>query len=85
MLTFTGTLRGCTTLGGGVNRKTGEVIPRRAVIQIEAPDERGLIQLHTITVPDHAPFEGRTGDTVSVPVRAWATGAPVNFAYRSQP
>jgi hypothetical protein len=27
MLTLTGTIRTVTTLGGGVNKKTGEVIP----------------------------------------------------------
>lgn len=27
MLTLTGTIRAVTTLGGGVNKKTGEVIP----------------------------------------------------------
>jgi hypothetical protein len=81
MLTFTGTLRGCAVLGGGINRKTNQPVPLRSVIQVEAPDERGLIQLHTITVPDHAPFEAKVGELVNVPVRAWAAGTPVNFAY----
>ena len=84
MLTFTGTLRGCAVIGGGVNRKTNTPVPIRSVIQVEATDERGLIQLHTITVPDHSPYEGREGGVVSVPVRAWAAGTPVNYSYRGE-
>src|SRR2546426_8187226 len=54
MLTLTGTIRAVTTLGGGVNKKTGEVIPTRPVLQIEGLDNRGLVQLFTLTVvPDH--------------------------------
>lgn len=81
MLTLTGTIRAVTTLGGGVNKKTGEVIPTRPVLQIEGLDNRGLVQLFTLTVPDTKPFEGRVGEEVSVPVRAWAPGASVSLAY----
>jgi hypothetical protein len=81
MLTLTGTIRAVTTLGGGVNKKTGEVIPTRPVLQIEGLDNRGLVQLFTLTVPDTKPFEGRVGEQVSVPVRAWAPGASVSLAY----
>lgn len=35
MLTLTGVIRAVTTLGGGVNKKTGEVIPTRPVLQVE--------------------------------------------------
>jgi hypothetical protein len=35
MLTLTGVIWPITTLGGGVNKKTGEVIPTRPVLQIE--------------------------------------------------
>jgi hypothetical protein len=41
--TLTGTIRAVTTLGGGVNKKTGEVIPTRPVLQIEGLDNRGLV------------------------------------------
>jgi hypothetical protein len=81
MLTLTGTIRAVTTLGSGVNKKTGEVIPTRPVLQIEGLDNRGLVQLFTLTVPDTKPFEGRVGEQVSVPVRAWAPGASVSLAY----
>jgi len=84
MLTLHGTLRTAEQLGGGVNRKTGERIPIRSVIQVEAPDERGLVQLHTITVPDLEPFRKLVGQPVTVPVRAWAMGGPVNFAFRGE-
>lgn len=35
MLTLTGVIRAVTTLGGGVNKKTGEIIPTRPVLQVE--------------------------------------------------
>lgn len=81
MLTLTGIIRAATILGGGVNRKTGEVIPPRPVLQVEGLDSRGLVQLYTLTVPDVKPFEGKVGDQISVPVRAWTTGGTVNLSY----
>jgi len=81
MLTLTGTIRATATLGSGLNRKTGEIIPARAVLQVEGQDSRGLVQLYTLTVPDLAPYEGKIGEQISVPVRAWASGAPVNLSY----
>ena len=50
MLTLTGTIRAATTIGGGVNRKTGEAIPVRPVLQVEGLDSRGLVQVYTLTV-----------------------------------
>lgn len=81
MLTLTGTIRAATVLGGGVNRKTGEVIAPRPVLQVEGLDSRGLVQLYTLTVPEIAPYEGKLGQQISVPVRAWAPGAVVNLSY----
>lgn len=83
MLTLTGTIRSVTTLGGGVNRKTGELIPQRPVLQVEGLDNRGLVQLYTLTVPDLAPYEGKVGQSISVPVRAWAQGVSVNLAFEA--
>lgn len=84
MLTLTGTIRAATTLGGGTNRKTGEVIAKRPVLQVEGLDNRGLVQLYTLTVPDITPFEGKVGQQITVPVRAWASGVPVNLTYEAQ-
>jgi hypothetical protein len=84
MLTLTGTIRAATTLGGGINRKTGEVIPQRPVLQVEGTDARGLVQIYTLTVPDLAPYAGSIGSTISVPVRAWAPGATVNLAFEAK-
>lgn len=84
MLTLTGVIRAATTIGGGVNRKTGEVVPVRAILQVEGLDNRGLVQLYTLTVPTLAPFEGKVGQKVHVPVRAWAPGATVNLMYEPQ-
>lgn len=81
MLTLTGTIRAATRLGGGTNRKTGELIPVRPVLQVEGLDSRGLVQIYTLTVPDLADYEGKVGQQISVPVRAWSTGGPVNLAY----
>ena len=81
MLTLTGTIRSATVLGGGLNRKTGEVIQPRPVLQIEGLDSRGLVQLYTLTVPDVTPYQGKVGEQIAVPVRAWAPGATVNLSY----
>lgn len=81
MLTLTGTIRAATQLGGGINRKTGEVIPVRSVLQVEGLDSRGLVQIYTLTVPDLAKYQGKVGEKIAVPVRAWATGGPVNLAF----
>lgn len=81
MLTLTGIIRAAQPVGGGVNRKTGEVIPVRSVLQIEGLDNRGLVQLYTLTVPSLAAYEGKVGQEISVPVRAWTPGGAVNLAY----
>lgn len=81
MLTLTGTIRATAQLGGGTNRKTGEIIPVRSVLQIEGLDSRGLVQLYTLTVPDLAKYDGKVGESIAVPVRAWSTGGPVNLAF----
>jgi hypothetical protein len=83
MLILQGILRAATTLGGGTNKKTGEVIPARDVLQVETVDGRGLVKVDTITVPDLAPFLEKVGKTINLPVRAWATGTPVNFVYEA--
>jgi hypothetical protein len=51
MLVLVGTLRAATTLPGGTNKKTGEIIKSRDVLQIETLDGRGLVAMNTITVP----------------------------------
>ncbi|MEU3431846.1 hypothetical protein ACFY83_34820 [Streptomyces althioticus] len=84
MLTLTGTVRAATTLGGGVNKKTGEVIQPRSVLQVEGLDSRGLVQLYTLTVPDLTKYVDQVGSQISVPVRAWAPGATVNLSYEEK-
>jgi len=74
MLILQGILRAATTLGGGTNKKTGEVVPLRNVLQVETVDGRGLVQMTTITVPALGTFPEKLGNTVNVPVRAWAPG-----------
>ena len=85
MLILQGILRAATTLGGGTNKKTGEVTPMRNVLQIETIDGRGLVQMSTITVPDLGKFPEKVGTTVNLPVRAWAPGgAQVGFVFEPQ-
>lgn len=83
MLVLVGTLRAATTLPGGTNKKTGEIIKPRDVLQIETLDGRGLVAMNTITVPDLAPFTGKVGQEIKLPVRAWAPGQAVNFMYEN--
>lgn len=81
MLILQGVLRAATTLGGGTNKKTGEIIPVRSVLQVETIDQRGLVKMDTITVPELGQYADKVGKQVNVPVRAWAPGATVNFVY----
>ena len=81
MLILQGILRAATTLGGGTNKKTGEVVPLRSVLQVETTDHRGLVQMTTITVPDLTAYTPKIGEKVNLPVRAWAPGATVGFVY----
>lgn len=85
MLILQGTLRAATVLGGGTNKKTGEIIPERPVLQIETTDSRGLVAMQTITVPTVKGYQDKIGQLVNLPVRAWATGQPVNFVYEPAP
>lgn len=84
MLTLSGTIRAATVIGGGTNRKTGEVIPQRPVLQVEGLDSRGLVQLYTLTVPSIEPYTGKVGEKITVPVRAWAQGVAVNLSYEAR-
>lgn len=84
MLTLTGTVRAVVTLGGGINRKTGEVIKPRPVVQVEGTDNRGLVQLYTLTVPDPDVYANQVGQKISLPVRAWTPGGTVNLAYEDK-
>jgi hypothetical protein len=85
MLTLTGTVRAVVTLGGGINRKTGELIKERPVVQVEGLDNRGLVQLYTLTVPDPTKYAGMVGQQISLPVRAWTPAGVVNLAYEDKP
>lgn len=84
MLKLIGVLRAAQQVGGGVSKKTGEVFPIRSVLQIEDTDGRGLVQLTTLTVPDHTAYLDKIGQEVALPVRAWAQGAAVQFSHESR-
>ena len=81
MLILQGTLRAATTIGGGTNKKTGEVIPRRDVLQVETTDNRGLVQMDTITVPSLTGYADKVGKVINLPVRAWANGGKVGYVF----
>ena len=67
MLILQGTLRAATTLGGGTNKKTGEVVPQRSVLQVETTDNRGLVKMDTITVPSLDGYTGKIGQLGTSP------------------
>lgn len=83
MLILRGTLRAAMTLPGRTDKKTGEVYKPRDVLQVETLDARGLVQMSTITVPELGAYPSKVGETVNLPVRAWAAGAVVNFMYEN--
>jgi hypothetical protein len=83
MLVLVGTLRAAMTLPGGTNKKTGEVIKPRDVLQIETLDGRGLVAMNTITVPSLDKFTPLIGKEVKLPVRAWAANTTVNYMYEN--
>lgn len=83
MLILQGILRAATVLGGGTNKKTGEVIPERPVLQIETLDSRGLVEVQTITVPNVDGWAAKVGKQVNLPVRAWAPNAKVGFMFEA--
>lgn len=84
MLILQGILRAATTLGGGTNKKTGEIVPLRSVLQVETVDNRGLVQMDTITVPSLDAYTPKLGEKVNLPVRAWVNGNKVAFVYEGQ-
>ena len=84
MLTLTGIIRAAAMVGGGVDKKTGEIRTKRPVLQIEGLDNRGLVQIYTLTVPSLDTYQGKVGQEISVPIRAWAAGSPVNFMYEEK-
>ena len=85
MLILQGILRAATTLGGGTNKKTGELIPKRNVLQVETIDGRGLVKMDTITVPSIEAYQEKLGSIVNVPVRAWAPGnVQIGYVYETQ-
>lgn len=84
MLNLTGIIRAVATIGGGIDKKTGEVRATRPVLQVEGLDNRGLVQLYTLTVPDLLPYQGKVGEQISVPVRAWSTAGQVNLSYEAK-
>ena len=85
MLILQGTLRAAMTLPGRTDKKTGEVYKPRDVLQVETLDARGLVQMSTITVPQLGDYPAKLGQKVNLPVRAWASGAIVNYMYEAQP
>ncbi len=80
MLTLHGKLERALLIPGSTNRKTAEVYHPRSVVQLQVIERRGLAQLITLTVPDHRPYEGKVGQEVAFPVRAYVSNNAVQFA-----
>jgi hypothetical protein len=81
MLTLTGTIEAAVLLPSRIDKKTGEVIPAKPVLQVKGKDHRGLMALFSLNVPSIDAYAGREGETITVPVRAWAPGASVSLAF----
>jgi hypothetical protein len=82
MLILQGILRAATTVGGGTNKKTGEITPQRNVLQVETVDRRGLVKMDTITMPSLDGYTGKIGEVIDLPVRAWAPGnVTIGYVY----
>jgi hypothetical protein len=79
MLTLTGTVKAAIQTGGQRNGK-GELVPVRNLVQVEVEDHNGRFRLVDLYVDDLAPYLAKRGAEVSIPVRAWAQGVPVNFS-----
>ena len=71
------------TLPGRTDKKTGEIVKPRDVLQLETLDARGLVEVKTITVPELGTYPSKIGETINLPVRAWASGAAVNFMFEN--
>lgn len=81
MIMLSGVVRACVVIPATTNRKTGEVYEERKALQVEDVDDRGLVQMHTLYVPDLGPFKDKVGQKINVPVKPWARGAAVNLSY----
>lgn len=79
MLFLRGILVAAVRVGGGM--KHGVFQPTENLLHIEIKDELGVYQVVKLPVHDLRHFAGKTGQTVNVPVRAWAPNAPVFFEY----
>lgn len=80
MFLIRGTLRSASQTTGGVNRQTGEVRKPSSFLQVEI-NSGGRLDILTLFVPDHRPYLDKVGQVVNLPVRPWAKGAVVNFAF----
>lgn len=80
MFFIRGTLRNAAQTSGGVNRQTGEVRKPSSYLQVEI-NSGGRLDILTLYVPDHRPYLEKVGQVVNLPVRPWAKGAIVNFAF----
>ena len=54
------------------------------MLQVETVDNRGLVQMDTITVPSLASFTDKVGKVVNLPVRAWVNTGRVAYAYEEK-
>lgn len=80
MFFIRGTLRNAAQTAGGVNRQTGEMRKPSSYLQVEI-NSGGRLDILTLYVPDHRPYIDKIGQVVNLPVRPWAKGATVNFAF----
>ena len=65
--------------------KDGTVYPARMQVQVQTEEalEDGQVKigLHSITVPTGTTIPAKIGQTINLPVRAYASGRDVKFVY----
>lgn len=78
MLTLTGELMAALQQGGG-RKRDGSIQPVSNLVQVQVQDGRGRFQMVDLFVDDLGAYEARVGQTVRVPVRAWASEGRIRF------
>ena len=84
MLILQGTPKSCHHPGRQCQQENWRGSTERHVLQVETVDNRGLVQMDTITVPSLASFMDKVGKVVNLPVRAWVNTGRVAYAYEEK-
>lgn len=83
MLTLNGNVLNVFDMPASTDKKTGEIIPARARVQVMCENTlqngQKRMDLVNLTVEDSKPYQKAVGRAVRVPVGAFVSGAAVQF------